>query len=92
MNPLNNSISCYTCLDCENITIYVIIKGVGRCITTHSSGIISKFCEPTYNQLDREYTVDRCSTNRCNRMTKLSIHRHVIIVLFVCIGISKYIL
>ncbi|CAH8288068.1 unnamed protein product [Schistosoma rodhaini] len=88
----NDSISCYTSLDCENITIYIIIEGVGRCMTTHSSGITSKFCGSAYNQLDHEYTIDRCSTNRCNRMTKLSIHRHVTIVLFVCIAISKYIL
>ncbi|CAH8289615.1 unnamed protein product [Schistosoma haematobium] len=47
---------------------------------------------PTCDQLDHENTVGCCSTDKCNGMTKLSIHRHVIVVLFVCMGISKYIL
>ncbi|CAH8482114.1 unnamed protein product [Schistosoma curassoni] len=91
-NPLNNSVSCHTCLECDNITIYMIIEGYGGCVTTHGSGVTSKFCGPTCDQLDHENTVGCCSTDKCNGMTKLSIHRHVIVVLFVCMGISKYIL
>ncbi|CAI2725171.1 unnamed protein product [Schistosoma spindalis] len=60
--------------------------------TTHGSGVTSKFCGPKCDQLNPSNLVDCCSTDRCNGMTKLSIHRHVIVVLFVCMGISKYIL
>ncbi|RTG86315.1 uncharacterized protein DC041_0012070 [Schistosoma bovis] len=89
---LNNSVSYHTCLECDNITIYMIIEGYGGCVTTHGSGVTSKLCGPTCDQLDHENTVGCCSTDKCNGMTKLSIHRHVIVVLFVCMGISKYIL
>ncbi|CAH8476561.1 unnamed protein product [Schistosoma guineensis] len=68
------------------------VKGYGGCVTTHGSGVTSKLCGPTCDQLKYAYTVGCCSTDKCNGMTKLSIHRHVIVVLFVCMGISKYIL
>ncbi|CAH8482130.1 unnamed protein product [Schistosoma curassoni] len=89
--PIAKPIDCYTCLNCTKSN-QKVISGCGGCVTTHGSGVTSKFCGPTCDQLDHENTVGCCSTDKCNGMTKLSIHRHVIVVLFVCMGISKYIL
>ncbi|CAH8440832.1 unnamed protein product [Schistosoma bovis] len=89
--PIAKPISCYTCLNCTKSN-QKVISGCGGCVTTHGSGVTSKFCGPTCDQLEHAYTVGCCSTDKCNGMTKLSIHRHVIVVLFVCMGISKYIL
>ncbi|VDP39121.1 unnamed protein product [Schistosoma mattheei] len=89
--PIAKPISCYTCLNCTKNNEKVI-SGCGGCVTTHGSGVTSKFCGPTCDKLEHEYTVGCCSTDKCNGMTKLSVHRHVIVVLFVCMGISKYIL
>ncbi|CAI2725172.1 unnamed protein product [Schistosoma spindalis] len=89
--PIANPITCYTCLNCTNSN-RKLVSGCGGCVTTHGSGVTSKFCGPACTQLNPSNLVDCCSTDRCNGMTKLSIHRHVIVVLFVCMGISKYIL
>uniref|UniRef100_A0A5K4EGB2 Putative sm29; Sm29 n=1 Tax=Schistosoma mansoni TaxID=6183 RepID=A0A5K4EGB2_SCHMA len=86
-----NPFRCYTCLNCTKSN-QKVLSGCGACVTTRGSGIISKFCGTTCERLYIDDQISCCSTDLCNGMTKLSIHRHVIIVLFVCIGISKYIL
>ncbi|CAH8288088.1 unnamed protein product, partial [Schistosoma rodhaini] len=89
--PIPNPFRCYTCLNCTKSSERVV-DGCGACVTTYGSGIISKFCMSTSKRWSPDYPTTCCSTDLCNGMTKLSIHRHVIIVLFVCIAISKYIL
>ncbi|XP_018649159.1 putative sm29 [Schistosoma mansoni] len=89
--PIANPFRCYTCLNCTKSN-QKVLSGCGACVTTRGSGIISKFCGTTCERLYIDDQISCCSTDLCNGMTKLSIHRHVIIVLFVCIGISKYIL